>query len=225
MRAIMTDDRLNAVRCSWEGTPSSSPSRLEVNGTTYATNLHPNPGATRNITNFSFWTGGGANVAAKTISPAQWSKSNSAARVTWTKTALTDKDYSVMLHPAVSPSGTFTVKFVSMFHLIPNGDLIPVIESPRVFSNVTGVATMINRSRNSNTSPSLGEVVVSFVTFVAPSTIPSDLRASTTMRNFSDGSYVETSMVDLYPGGYKQRDWFSGDTKGEELLSLSLSLS
>ena len=34
MRALTPDNRLNAVRCAWDGPANDSPSRLEVNGTT-----------------------------------------------------------------------------------------------------------------------------------------------------------------------------------------------
>ena len=43
MRAIMTDDRLNAARCAWDGDANNYTSRLEVNGTTVARQLMGNP--------------------------------------------------------------------------------------------------------------------------------------------------------------------------------------
>ena len=43
MRALTPDNRLNAVRCAWDGPANDSPSRLEVNGTTVARQLMGNP--------------------------------------------------------------------------------------------------------------------------------------------------------------------------------------
>ena len=43
MRALTPDNRLNAVRCAWDGAANNSPSRLEVNGTTVRKNLFSIP--------------------------------------------------------------------------------------------------------------------------------------------------------------------------------------
>ena len=43
MRSAMTDKRLNAVRCAWDGPANDSTSRLEVNGTTVGRQLMGNP--------------------------------------------------------------------------------------------------------------------------------------------------------------------------------------
>ena len=43
MRALTPDNRLNAVRCAWDGAANNSTSRLEVNGTMVARQLMGNP--------------------------------------------------------------------------------------------------------------------------------------------------------------------------------------
>ena len=53
MRALTPDNRLNAVRCAWDGAANNSTSRLEVNGTTVARQLMGNPKPVS--TNYFFW--------------------------------------------------------------------------------------------------------------------------------------------------------------------------
>ena len=43
MRALTPDNRLNSIRCAWDGAANNSTSRLEVNGTTVARQLMGNP--------------------------------------------------------------------------------------------------------------------------------------------------------------------------------------
>ena len=43
MRALTPDNRLNSIRCAWDGPANDSPSRLEVNGTMVARQLMGNP--------------------------------------------------------------------------------------------------------------------------------------------------------------------------------------
>ena len=53
MRALTPDNRLNAVRCAWDGAANNSTSRLEVNGTTVARQLMGNPKPVSD--NYFFW--------------------------------------------------------------------------------------------------------------------------------------------------------------------------
>ena len=43
MMALTPDNRLNSIRCAWDGAANNSTSRLEVNGTTVARQLMGNP--------------------------------------------------------------------------------------------------------------------------------------------------------------------------------------
>ena len=57
MMALTPDNRLNSIRCAWDGAANNSTSRLEVNGTTVRRNLALDPGFTK-ILSFASWKGG-----------------------------------------------------------------------------------------------------------------------------------------------------------------------
>ena len=53
MRALTPDNRLNALHCAWDGPANDSTSRLEINGTTVARQLMGNPKPVS--VNYFFW--------------------------------------------------------------------------------------------------------------------------------------------------------------------------
>ena len=211
MRSAMTDKRLNAVRCAWDGPANNSTSRLEVNGTTFRRNLALDPGFTK-ISSFASWKGESTSIYLTfpgSIVEAPWSHSGVAGRHEWLKKvgAIGNAGYRVGEFSSLTPGKIYTVVQLTRFGNAGTISLTAAIPALRFTPKMTVQS---------------GDVRTTWMTFVCPDKIAMDVRCSVATTASGENIWFEFSDVDIYEGPYQPgRQWFSGNTKGEELLSLS----
>ena len=211
MRALTPDNRLNSIRCAWDGAANNSTSRLEVNGTTVRRNLALDPGFTK-ISSGASWKGDNTSSLLTppwSIVEAPWSHSGVAARYGWLKKVgtLGNAGYRIGQFSSLTPGKIYTAVQLTRFG---NSGTISLS------------ATIPVLSFTPNMTVQSGDVRTTWMTFVCPANIASDVRCSVNTTTSGENIWFEFSDVDIYEGPYQQgRQWFSGNTKGKELLSLS----
>ena len=212
MRALTPDNRLNSIRCAWDGAANNSTSRLEVNGTTKRRNLALDPGFTK-TSSVASWKGNSTsiNLTPSSIVEAPWSHSGTAGRWEWLKKVDSQGNagYRIGQYSSLTPGKTYTAVQLTRFS---HTGTISISASIPVLSNTPNMAVQS------------GDIRLTWMTFVCPDNIASDIRCSVSTTASGENVWFEFSDVDIYEGPYQPgRQWFSGNTKGEELLSLSLS--
>ena len=213
MRALTPDNRLNSIRCAWDGAANNSTSRLEVNGTAVRRNLALDPGLTK-ISSVALWKGDNTSILLTfpgSIVEAPWSHSGVAGRCEWLKKvgAIGNAGYRIGQFSSLTPGEIYTAVQLTRFG---NAGTISL------------TASIPALSFTPNMTVQSGDVRTTWMTFVCPDNIASDARCSVNTTASGENVWFEFSDVDIYEGPYQPgRQWFSGNTKGEELLSLSLS--
>ena len=225
MRAIMTDDRLNAARCAWDGDANNSTSRLEVNGTTVARQLMGNPKPVSG--NHFFW-----------YSP-RWESNiftfyDYGARITTSADGQSRTGLGVDLfgNPDVGasyltqsgyrscpvvPGETIHISVNSRWQ-IPNGVYLGFR-----FHNGEQFTTLATQRLIQMPDVPAEEWVSLSRSVVVPENAYFMLGTIRTMyaTSWPKDTWFDISKVSVTRG--VNASFFSGDTKGEELLSLSLS--
>ena len=226
MRALTPDNRLNAVRCAWDGPANDSPSRLEVNGTTVARQLMGNPKPVSG--NHFFW-----------YSP-RWESNiftfyDYGVRITTSADGQSRSGLGVDLfgNPDASVSNLTQSRYRSCpvvpgetIHIsvnsrwqIPNGVLLGFR-----FHNGEQFTTVYTQRLIQIPNMPAGEWVSLSGSVVVPENAYFMLGTIRTMyaTSWPKGTWFDISEVSV-TRGVNASSFFSGDTKGKELLSLSLS--
>ena len=223
MRALTPDNRLNAVRCAWDGTANDSPSRLEVNGTTVARQLMGNPKPVS--TNYFFWysTRWESNIQTfydygARITTSADGKSRAGLGVD----LFGNPDTGVLTQSRyrscpVVPGETIHISVNSRWQ-IPNGVYLGVrFHDGEQYTTVYPQRLVERFNMPAEEWVTLnGSVVVPENAYFMLGTIRTVYATS-----WPKNTWFDISKVSVTRG--VNVGFFSGDTKGEELLSLSLS--
>ena len=222
MRALTPDNRLNALHCAWDGAANNSTSRLEVNGTMVARQLIGNPKpvsgnhffwySTRWESNIFTFYDYGVRIASNADGPSR-------PGLGVDLFGNPDTEVSYLTQPRyrscpVVPGETIHISVNSRWQ-IPNGVYLGV----RFHNGEQFTIAYIKRLIQKPDMPAeewvslSGSVVVPENAYFMLVTIRTMYATS-----WPKGTWFDISKVSVTRG--VNASFFSGDTKGEELLSL-----
>ena len=212
MRALTADNRLNSIRCAWDGAANNSTSRLEVNGSTARRNLftRPVPDSVNIWSNPS--SGWGGTSPLESITDGFYRITVPYAGTTLGNRDIVSSSQGHFSTTAVKPyvgqvvvRGSFPIRVKAQFVFITSG---------LGTGNVYGPAVSLEPGQWAT------------IHVMSPSSLASDyLRLDVD----TDGSwpFPAGATIDIGLACIEEttvlRPPFTGDTKGKELLSLSLS--
>ena len=213
MRSLAIDSRINAVRCSWEGSVNNSVSRMEVSGSVVRRNLFTTPIAN----SLGIWSN--PKIGTTGVNPTK-SLVESFLRLTipvsGTTFAVGDLTFSSVGHIKPIPGRDYvsTLCVRSSAPLVVRAQQVFILSGSGVSNKYGPTVTLSPHTWASLSVISTNVVLADYMRLDLDSAAPV---------TFPEGTTIDIALASTEEGTIV-KPLFSGDTKGEELLSLSLDL-